>query len=532
MRPLPSKVLAGCSIITLGACTLAPEVEQPPTNQAVPLHQDLAVDPLAAIPVPPADGPPLFPLAMTVAVRAKPSSTADTIGYLRLGAKVARSEQAVGFDNCPAGWYAVRPVGFVCAENDATTDASHPLVRAIAVEPDRSRPMPYAYAFARSVAPNYLRVPSESEQFNREMRLDRHLRNYKRLNEDWDSLTVGANDVPLDDKGFAVGAIPEHAIPMDMSHRYGGNGSDEVPWWLAGGKRAIPNVSAFKTPMYAVMAGRVKRHAGVALIGSFVADKDAQERRFAVTADGRLIPADKLKADSGSPFHGVDISEEGLPIAFARKTGATWWEERDNDMKAGEHLGWREFVPLTGKVKRVGGERMVQAKNGKWLRSSDLKTATKPAALPWFARKKTRWIQISLLGQTLVLWEGDKPVYATLVSTGRDGIGDPKTTLSTPTGTFRINEKHVTTTMDSSVADSEFELRDVPWVQYFQGGYALHAAYWHDDFGRPRSHGCVNLAPIDARMVFNFTNPDVPEHWHGSESSDDFGKGTIVHIVP
>src|SRR6187549_3592459 len=67
MRPLPSKVLAGCSIITLGACTLAPEVEQPPTNQAVPLHQDLAVDPLAAIPVPPSDGPPLFPLAMTVA---------------------------------------------------------------------------------------------------------------------------------------------------------------------------------------------------------------------------------------------------------------------------------------------------------------------------------------------------------------------------------------------------------------------------------------------------------------------------------
>jgi len=176
--------------------------------------------------------------------------------------------------------------------------------------------------------------------------------------------------------------------------------------------------------------------------------------------------------------------------------------------------------------------KTVEAKNGKWLRSSDLKTASKPTSLPWFARKKNRWVQVSILSQTLVLWEGETPIYATLVSTGRDGVGDPKTTWSTPTGTFRVYQKHVTTTMDSDVADSEFELRDVPWVQYFQGGYALHAAYWHDDFGRPRSHGCINMAPIDARIVFNFTNPDVPEHWHGSEAGDLFGKGTIVHIVP
>lgn len=533
MRRSPSKTVAGLCLLWSFACGRRPEVEQPQPSRAIALEQSLAVDPLAAIPVPPADGPPLFPLALSVAVKAKPRAASEVVGYLRLGAKVARSEQAVGFDGCPAGWYAIRPVGFVCAETDVTLDPSHPLVRAFNVEPNRARPMPYAYAFARAVAPNYLRIPSESEQFNREMRLERHLRNYKRLQADWDALTVGANDVPLDERGFAVGAIPEHAIPMDMSQRFGGTGSDAVPWWLEGGKRAVPNVSSFKTPMYAAMAGRVKRHAGVALVGTFVADKEAQNRRFAISTDGRLLPADKLKADSGSPFHGVDISTVGLPVAFARTAGASWWEEKDGgEMKAGERVGWREFVPLTGKVKRVGGERMVEAKGGKWLRSSDLKTATKPSALPWFARKKTRWIQISLLSQTLVLWEGDRPVYATLVSTGRDGIGDPKTTLSTPTGTFRIYEKHVTTTMDSNVADSEFELRDVPWVQYFQGGYALHAAYWHDDFGRPRSHGCVNLAPIDARVVFNFTNPDVPEHWHGSESGDDFGQGTVVQIVP
>lgn len=530
MRQPASKMLI-LSALTL-ACGRSPDVAKPETDQGVPLHEDLALDPLAAIPVPPADGPPLFPLAMSVVVREEPQAQASVVGYLRLGARVARSEQPIGFESCPGGWYAVRPIGFVCAEGDVTMDPEHPLVRAIHVEPNRARPMPYSYAFARSVAPNYLRIPSESEQFNREMRLDRHLRNYKKLQAEWDALTVGANDVPLDARGHALGAIPDHAIPMDMNQRYGGDGSDAVPWWLAGGKRAIPNVSAFKTPMYAAMAGRVKRHAGVALIGTFVGDEDAHNRRFAITADARLIPADKLKADSGSPFHGVDISEVGLPVAFARKAGATWWQEQGDELRAGPHLGWREFVPLTGKVKRVGGERMVEAKSGGWLRSSDIKTAAKPTALPWFARKKTRWVQVSLLSQTLVLWEGDRPIYATLVSTGRDGTADPKTTLSTPTGTFRVYEKHVTTTMDSSVADNEFELRDVPWVQYFQGGYALHAAYWHDDFGRPRSHGCINMAPIDARIVFDFTNPDVPEHWHGTKAEGAFGKGTIVHIVP
>jgi hypothetical protein len=219
-------------------------------------------------------------------------------------------------------------------------------------------------------------------------------------------------------------------------------------------------------------------------------------------------------------------------VAFVQRPGAAYFEYEGGQLRRTDRPALRELIPLNGKIQRLGGERMVQARNGRWLRSDDLKVAVKPSTLPWFATKKRRWIQVSLLSQTLVLWEGATPVYATLVSTGRDGIGDPKTTLSTPQGTFRITEKHVTTTMDSTVADHEFELRDVPWVMYFQGGYALHGAYWHDDFGRARSHGCVNLSPVDARYVFHWSSPDVPEHWHGVEAGEVLDKGTIVHIVP
>jgi hypothetical protein len=291
-------------------------------------------------------------------------------------------------------------------------------------------------------------------------------------------------------------------------------------------------LSSFRAPAYAVIADRLKRHAGVALIGTFVAGAEAQERRFAISTDARLLPADKLKADSGSPFHGYDIRKLGLPVGFAQRDEATYWEQDGAGLKKGEKLGRREFITLTGNVRMYGGDRLVQARNGKWVKSADIRTAAKSSKLPAWANKKAKWIDISIVNQTLVLWEGDQPVYVTLVSTGRDGMGEPGKTLSTPMGQFRIYQKHITTTMDSDVADHEFELRDVPWVQYFKAGYALHGAYWHDDFGRTRSHGCVNLAPIDARFVFLWSSPGVPEHWHGANAGNALEQGTIIYIHP
>lgn len=468
---------------------------------------------------------------MTVPVYAAPEKRSERIGYLRVGARVPRSERPVTLKDCPEGWYAIRPVGFVCAGADATLKEDHPVARALQIAPDISRPMPYQYAFVRAIAPNYLRIPTKDEQFRYEMRLERHLRNYEKLREKWDHLDVGANDVPLDENGFAIGKIPEHARPLNMSERYGGNGDDRVPWWLVG-ERRLPNLSSFRAPAYAVIANRIKRHAGVALVGTFVAGPEAQNRRFAITTDARLIPADKLKADSGSPFHGSSIRDLGLPVAFVYDRDARFWNVQGTSAEAGEKAEHRALIPLNGAVKMIGGKRLVQTRDGRWLRSSELKTVAKPSSLPSWAKRTTKWIDVSILNQTLTLWERDRPVYTTLVSTGRDGLGEPGKTLSTPQGTFRIYQKHITTTMDSEVADHEFELRDVPWVMYFKGGYALHGAYWHDDFGRERSHGCINLAPIDARYVFSWVTPQVPSAWHAAYSGEAFEPGTFVYIHP
>ncbi|MEM9463345.1 MAG: L,D-transpeptidase family protein [Myxococcota bacterium] len=118
-----------------------------------------------------------------------------------------------------------------------------------------------------------------------------------------------------------------------------------------------------------------------------------------------------------------------------------------------------------------------------------------------------RWLDIDLSQQVLVAYEGIVPVYATLISSGRPGH-------RTPTGIFRISRKVAERTMNS-MADSadSYSVDKVPWTAYFATGYALHAAFWHGGFGRTRSHGCVNLAPHDARALYDWMAPAAAPGW-------------------
>jgi len=67
--------------------------------------------------------------------------------------------------------------------------------------------------------------------------------------------------------------------------------------------------------------------------------------------------------------------------------------------------------------------------------------------------------------------------------------------------------------LDKDEVDRHYAIEDVPWVQFFDKAIALHGAFWHRDFGHVHSHGCVNLAPIDARWLFAFTAPHLPPSW-------------------
>lgn len=114
-----------------------------------------------------------------------------------------------------------------------------------------------------------------------------------------------------------------------------------------------------------------------------------------------------------------------------------------------------------------------------------------------------RWIDVNLSTQRLVAYAGNAPVRSTLVSTGL-----PST--PTPTGRYRIYVKYVSTTMSGP----GYYLPNVPYTMYFYRGYGLHGTYWHSNFGRRMSHGCINLPTSEAQWLYSWASVGTPVNIH------------------
>ncbi len=106
-----------------------------------------------------------------------------------------------------------------------------------------------------------------------------------------------------------------------------------------------------------------------------------------------------------------------------------------------------------------------------------------------------RWFDINLSTQRMYAYDGDKLIKTFIVSTGL-----PAT--PTVTGRFRVYVKYTATLM----AGPGYYLPNVPWTMYFYNGYGIHGTYWHNNFGYPMSHGCINMRNVDAEWAFYFAN--------------------------
>ena len=198
-----------------------------------------------------------------------------------------------------------------------------------------------------------------------------------------------------------------------------------------------------------------------------------------------MIALDRVKLVEPSELHGVELSEgETLPVAFVKDRSVPKYgpDAAGNPVGRGS-FAYREGLKLLNGKRRTGG--LLELRDGTFAPEASLRILPARDSYPSFATGDRKWIDISIRQQTLVAYVGKRPVYATLVSTGRAGMGDPETTQSTVRGTFMIYQKEVSSTMDGDEDKSDsFNLRDVPFVQYFHKGYALHGTYWHDDFGK------------------------------------------------
>lgn len=243
-------------------------------------------------------------------------------------------------------------------------------------------------------------------------------------------------------------------------------------------------------------------------------------KRYWRTTGGDLIDASSIATFSPSKFRGVVIEDATRMPAWVRGHG----KPRDPVAVRAEPA---PRAKVTGKLAPRTVVTILEERDGfariaddAWVARKDLR-ASALAEPPAGTAEHEKWFDIDLDDQVLVAYEGARPVYATMVSTGKYGH-------ATPVLITRIARKLERTTMASDKQDV-YSVADVPWTMFYDGNYALHTSYWHDGFGSVRSHGCINLAPHDARLLFRWSSPDVPPGWIAVRG-DEHNPGSLVRV--
>jgi lipoprotein-anchoring transpeptidase ErfK/SrfK len=426
-------------------------------------------------------GPIFTVISSSTGIYAEPSpDRSRKLGYARSGGRVPVLPDVVAGEGCRSSWYALVGGGYICG-SEGSVDPNDPQVRLAVQAPDLTATLPYPYARnAQNGTPLYSSVPSRDQ----------------------------------------IAQYEPYLEPNDPRRSAEDTGS--LAWW----QRKEAQLNDVRLAELAIESDGVLGRRMVK--GFYIAiDKEFEwsSRSWYKTTKGMIAPKDRFVAVEGSGFKGVDLKDEStLPVAWvygSRDNRPTYTLSESRKLEKSGVVERLKPIHLSGESVDVDGHRYVRAKDGFWLRADQVRIAGLPP-IPISVTSDERWIHVDLRSQTLVALVGSLPVYATLVSSGKEAEEEDKD-HRTPPGEWYIREKHVTTTMDgdgTAAGDLPYSIEDVPFVMYFQGSYALHGAFWHRNYGVRMSHGCINLAPLDAKYLFFFTGPTVREGWHGAWSGN------------
>ncbi len=158
-----------------------------------------------------------------------------------------------------------------------------------------------------------------------------------------------------------------------------------------------------------------------------------------------------------------------------------------------------------------------------WARAEHLRVIPPEEVKPLSPEVEQKRIIIELSKQWLTCFEGEDPVFETRLSSGMPG-------MVTPLGVHRVLHKVHTTRMIGGVGSNYYDLPGIGFVTYFTAkGVAIHGTYWHNDYGRRRSHGCVNTPTAAAQWVYRWCQPDVPYESQRVIARAD--EATVIEVV-
>jgi hypothetical protein len=233
-----------------------------------------------------------------------------------------------------------------------------------------------------------------------------------------------------------------------------------------------------------------------------------------ISRGNEYVLAKSIRVHRASTWGGMRLGDDtglSLPIAFVwpKQRGVTkaWVRRNAKGQGALRQVDQRTPFPVLEAYEENGKVKSYRVGDGEWL-LADVVRIAEAAEPPPHVGPHERWFDIDLDAQILVAYEGKTPVYVTMVSTGKQATASPP-------GIWRIWKKVSETDMGGLSGEDPYSVATVPWTQFYDPnkGYALHAAYWHDSFGVPKSLGCINLSPTDARWLYFWSEPILPPGW-------------------
>jgi hypothetical protein len=167
-----------------------------------------------------------------------------------------------------------------------------------------------------------------------------------------------------------------------------------------------------------------------------------------------------------------------------------------------------------------------------WADARAFRKISEEEMSPINPESENKKIIVNINQQNLSCFENDNEVFFCRVSTGimKDINWLPDDSFSTPVGIHWIWRKLYSLHMSGGASDSGWDILAVPWPSLFVGtGVAIHGTFWHNDFGAPKSHGCVNTLPEDAKWIYRWTLPQVP--YSTGDASSVIDEGTRIEVI-
>ena len=225
------------------------------------------------------------------------------------------------------------------------------------------------------------------------------------------------------------------------------------------------------------------------------------------------IPMQSLRAEEG---FWVEVTVPYVDLVLANPPARSPWLK--NGAKPRLYYSQIMFVDQIKKDDQGQVCYRVKEKYGTfgdifWAAALAFRPITSEEISPLYPEAANKRIQVNLLDQSLSCFEDDREVYFCRVSTGGkwDKDGNPSQDWATPLGAHSIWRKLISVHMTGGSSGGGYDLSGIGWTTLFSSnGVAIHSTFWHNSYGVPKSHGCVNAQPKDAKWVFRWTNPPVP----------------------